>query len=108
MYVHYGVRLQTHYSQGNTSTFTISTTRAAVKEYVASPLSIEHRMFADKLRTVSSACPKTPAAPYLFSVSPESPLPHDRVKIIFHSAVAKLMIISNRKRQDILTTLSCH
>ena len=82
------------------------TTRAAVKEYVASPLSTEQDTFAEKHRIVSWACPKTSAAPYLFSVSPESPLLHDLAKIIFHSAVAKLTFISNHTRQEIFTTLS--
>ena len=84
----------------------ISTTRTAVQQYTDKPLTAAHRGFAERLKKASSASPKTPAAPYLFDVSTDSPLLEDGLKAIFHSAVAKLMFISNRTRQDILLSLS--
>ena len=84
----------------------ISSTRTAVQQYTATPLSAAHRSFAERLKKAPSASSKTPAAPYLFAVSTDSPLLEDELKAIFHSTVAKLMFISNRTRQDILTTLS--
>ena len=85
----------------------ISSTRTSVQEYISTtPLSAAHRSFAERLKKASAASPKTPAAPYLFDVSTSSPLLDAILKAIFHSAVAKLMFISNRTRQDILTALS--
>ena len=84
----------------------ITSTRAAVEDYTSSTPPTPFRAFANRLKIVSSARPKTPAAPYLFNVSTDSPPLHDLLKVIFHSAVAKLMFISTRTRQDILPTLS--
>ena len=84
----------------------ISSTRAAVEDYTSSTPPTPFRAFANRLKIVSSARPKTPAAPYLFNVSTDSPPLHDLLKVIFHSTVAKLMFISTRTRQDILTSLS--
>ena len=85
----------------------ISSTRTSVQQHIATtPLSAAHRSFADRLKKASSASPKTPAAAYLFDVSTSSPLLDATLTATFHSNVAKLMFISNRTRQDILTTLS--
>ena len=60
----------------------------------------------DKLRIIDSASAKTPAATYLLNISPISPALSEKLKCIFHSAVAKLTFISNRSRQDLLLAIS--
>ena len=80
----------------------LKSTRASVEDYLATSLPLNYRTFADKISTVSSTHPKTPAAKYLLNISRSSPLLYDSLKGIFHSTVAKLMFISNRARQDIL------
>ena len=60
----------------------------------------------DKLRIIGSASAKTPAATYLLNISPISPALSEKLKCIFHSAVAKLTFISNRSRQDLLLAIS--
>ena len=54
----------------------------------------------------SEVLPKTPVAPYLFDINTDSDLPPEPLQIIFHSTVAKLIHISTRTRQDLLTTIS--
>ena len=49
---------------------------------------------------------KTPAPTYLFDINVDSDLLPESPKIIFHSTVAKLIYISTRTRQDLLTTIS--
>ena len=49
---------------------------------------------------------KTPAPTYLFDINVDSDLLPESLKIIFHSTVAKLIYISTRTRQDLLTTIS--
>ena len=50
--------------------------------------------------------PKTPAAPYLFDINTDSFLLPEPLQVISHSTVAKLIYISTRTRQDLLTTIS--
>ena len=50
--------------------------------------------------------PRTPAAPYLFDINTDSDLLPESLQVIFHSTVAKLISISTRARQDLLTTIS--
>ena len=50
--------------------------------------------------------PRTPAAPYLFDVNTDSDLLPESLQVIFYSTVAKLISISTRARQDLLTTIS--
>ena len=54
----------------------------------------------------SKVPPKTPAPTYLFDINVDSDLLPESLKIIFHSTVAKLIYISTRTRQDLLTTIS--
>ena len=54
----------------------------------------------------SKVPPKTPAAPYLFDINTDAVLLPEQLQIIFHSTVAKLIYISTRTRQDLLTTIS--
>ena len=54
----------------------------------------------------SKVPPKTPAAPYLFDITTDSDLLPEPLQVIFHSTVAKLIYISTRTRQDLLTTIS--
>ena len=49
---------------------------------------------------------KTPAPTYLFDINVDSDLFPESLKIIFHSTVAKLIYVSTRTRQDLLTTIS--
>ena len=84
----------------------ISTTQTDVLEYISRPLPSAHKEFAEKLKLNSTSSPKTPAANYLYDLSPEAVLLHDTMKAIFHSTVAKLLFIANRSRQDILTAIS--
>ena len=84
----------------------LKSTRASVEDYLATSLPLNYRTFADKISTVSSTHPKTPAAKYLLNISRSPPLLYDSLKGIFHSTVAKLMFISNRARQDILIAVS--
>ena len=81
-------------------------TRTAIDEYITTSLSPDHRTFADKLRIIGSTSAKTPAATYLLNKSPTSPALSENLKCIFHSAVAKLMFISNRSRQGLLLAIS--
>ena len=48
--------------------------------------------------------PETPAAPYLFDINTDAVLLPEPLQ--FHSTVAKLIYISTRTRQDLLTTIS--
>ena len=50
--------------------------------------------------------PKALAPTYLFDINVDSDLLPESLKIIFHSTVAKLIYISTRTRQDLLTTIS--
>ena len=54
----------------------------------------------------SKVPPKTPAAPYLFYINTDSDLLPEPLQVIFYSTVAKLIYISTRTRQDLLTTIS--
>ena len=54
----------------------------------------------------SKVPPKTPAAPYLFDINTDYDLLPEPLQVIFHSTVAKLIYISTRTRQDLLTTIS--
>ena len=54
----------------------------------------------------SKVPPKTPAPTYLFDINVDSDILPESLKIIFHSTVAKLIYISTRTRQDLLTTIS--
>ena len=51
----------------------ISSTRTSVQDYTTTSVSAAHRSFAERLKKASSVHPKTPAAPYLFDVSGDSP-----------------------------------
>ena len=77
-------------------------TRITIDKYINTSLSPAQRTSADKLRIIRSASAKTPAATYLLNISSLS----EKLKLIFHSAVAKLMFISNRSRQDLLLAIS--
>ena len=44
---------------------TISSTRRSIQEYNTIALNTAHHSFTERLRKISSAHPKTPAAPYL-------------------------------------------
>ena len=81
----------------------ISIIRTSEQEHCTASPTAAHRSFAERLKKASSTHPSSTLplrCLYRF------PFPDDALKAIFHPAVAKLIFISNRSRQDILTTLS--
>ena len=73
----------------------ISSTKTSVKTATGTNFNIR-----------SKVPPNTPATPYLFDINTDSDLLPEPLQVIFYSTVAKLIYISTRTRQDLLTTIS--